>query len=532
MRLLCAAVASGEKAVQNYRVWRRELVWGDIPLSWQMMLPVLHENAIRHRIEDPLLDRIAGVRRYMWARSLRLMNLAKRVHRAFSDAGVPIAALKGSALVACGFVDRSARTMLDIDGLVPIDKVERAATVFAHLKMAPVHFRLESILARIVATRAVDGWAFSTATDEHFDLHWNALHLDRRIGADENLWRRIRHATFEGEPILVPSPEDLALQIATHGAKDFGPNILRGVSDLALLLRKCETFDWSLFIKDARAHSVGAHIAPIIQLTGEITDRADAILAAAELLEQSEPFERLEAGIPVGPSSRVVGLAVKAVQLVADQRRQSDQLFDANPLSSMGPALRNAHGTQTALSALGRQAYIALNRPARFRSLLANDANLALPDTRKLLPLQVGTALSISEMPEEHFLLGWSLAEKGGRWTDGPIAVTAILLPPELGEKLKIVINATPALMPAQPRMTTTIYVNNRFCTVRTYRYGIEDPELLISIAKIGKNNLILISFEFEKNLNPLHAGISHDVRQLGLFARNIRVENNSNSNP
>src|SRR4051794_39909226 len=123
---LIAALADGELAQDAFRLWRDQLDWNDLPATVRRVLPLLHHNMSRLNVTDPMLERIKGVRRYMWARNLWLVSLAKLVHSEFSRSGINAAALKGTSLVSCGLVDRTVRPMEDVDIVVQPDRLQDA----------------------------------------------------------------------------------------------------------------------------------------------------------------------------------------------------------------------------------------------------------------------------------------------------------------------------------------------------------------------------------------------------------------------
>ena len=267
--LLRAILGDGSIAREAYAEWRQDLDWSTIPAVSQRLLPILHHNATRLGIEDPLLRRIGGVRRYRWARNLRLMQLAKTVHIAFATAGIPVMALKGSALVAHRLIDRSIRPMEDLDILVRPDRIADAVDVLERLGMRAWPFRRDSLLRRLAPQAEVPGSAFRTANGEYVDLHWSAMHLDRRSDADVEMWQRSRSTDFEGACIRVPNSIDLVLQICGHGSQDGGAALLRAVVDTAIVVRGTAQFDWSMLLARAVQHRMSAVVSDALGILAD-----------------------------------------------------------------------------------------------------------------------------------------------------------------------------------------------------------------------------------------------------------------------
>src|SRR6476619_3545218 len=99
--LLKAALLDEDAAIAAYRAWRTTLDLETISYSQQRLLPLLQINLTRFGLEDPLVDRFRGIRRYFWVRNLKAMAFAKRVFTALDHMGVPFIVLKGAALIAC-----------------------------------------------------------------------------------------------------------------------------------------------------------------------------------------------------------------------------------------------------------------------------------------------------------------------------------------------------------------------------------------------------------------------------------------------
>ena len=197
------------------------------------------------------------------------MQLAKTVHGAFAKAAVPVMALKGSALVARRFVDRSIRPIEDLDILVPPDRVADAMDVLERLGMRASPFRRDLLWRRVVPQAELPGSTFRTAEGDYVDLHWNAMHLDRRRDADVQMWQRSRPTDFEGAPIRVPDPVDLVLQICGHGAQDGGAALLLAVVDTAMVIRATKPFNWGALLARAGHHRMSAVVSSAFGLLAD-----------------------------------------------------------------------------------------------------------------------------------------------------------------------------------------------------------------------------------------------------------------------
>jgi hypothetical protein len=525
--LLRAILADGEIARDAYAAWRRELDWSTIPPGWQKLLPILHHNATRLGIDDPLLKRMGGVRRYLWARNLRLMQLAKTVHGALVAAAVPVMALKGSALVAHRFVNRSIRPMEDLDILVPPDHVANAMDALEGLGMHAWPFRRDSVLRRVLPQAEVSGSAFRTAAGDYIDLHWNAMHLDRRPSADVPMWQRSCSIDFEGVHIRVPDPVDLVLQICGHGAQDGGAALLRAVVDTAILIRATTPFDWDALSARAGEHRMSAVVSDAFGLLADaigdedIAGARDALACQATLAEQIEAWaERCN------PGYRRPGL-IGVLAAAADYRRRRAALFCA-PLSAVLLAwMRADMCTRSVVAALARLVYLAARRPRLLRRLLASDRRLALPEAEELTPISGTADITKDDLGEAHFIAGWSLGEDAGRWTDGRIATLALRIDPADHGRPYLAFDLTCAVPIEGKPMEIKVYIADRFVTTRRFWPSVVDNTPLITSVPQQRGPfaaVVPITFEIAEPFQPAAATGSSDGRRLGLLLRAIRI--------
>lgn len=215
--LLKATLLDEAAAIAAYRAWRRTLDLETISYGQQRLLPLLESNLMRFGVEDPLVDRFRGMRRYFWVRNLKAMAFAQRVFAALDQIGVPFIVLKGAALIACHFAHRSLRPMDDIDILVPEGRVADAIAVLTAMNLHPQGIS-PRYLMRSRFRRFIPGSAF-VGPDQNIDLHWKALHLDLRPEADDRFWEAHRQTSLDGTPIRVLDPAHQLIHICAHAAQ-------------------------------------------------------------------------------------------------------------------------------------------------------------------------------------------------------------------------------------------------------------------------------------------------------------------------
>ena len=228
VQLLKAALLDGDAAIVAYREWRQKLDFLSLSYGQQRLLPLLQRNLTRLGVSDPLMNRFRGIRRYFWAQNLKAMTFATPVFAALDQADVPFIVLKGAALVACYFQDRSLRPMTDVDVLVPEERLADAVAVLEGANLFP-EYTSANQLEHYVRRRP--GWQF-VGPNGNMDLHWKALHLDLRSHADDSFWQARRRASLDGGADQCPRPGG---STASH-MRACGP-INRGRGDIPMASR-------------------------------------------------------------------------------------------------------------------------------------------------------------------------------------------------------------------------------------------------------------------------------------------------------
>jgi hypothetical protein len=525
--ILVASLADGERARTAYEYWREHTTWENIPVQWQRLLPLLHRNLTRAGVKDDFLERIKGVRRFMWARNLRLVALAKRVHHALSEAQIPDLFLKGASLVASRYMDRSVRPMDDVDILVPPEKVAATVRVLAELGFEPKLIRPASLLNRVLPERSLSGWAFANPEGEEVDIHWNAMHLDRRVDGDREAWLRARIVEFEGASIRVLDPTHQLLHICAHGVRDPDIGAIRWIADAVLVIRCANDIDWDLIVERARVHRLSAVMARALDLLGLLVELPVGRSTISKLHKQTTWPERVEVRAwNASPNQWQQGL-LGTVLAVQHLRRGRADLFDATFLSAFRNWLRAAAGTRGTISAIGRLVYLKLGQPDRLKRVLASDRRLALAVDDQI-PTAADLDLTVADGNEATFANGWSIAERSGRWTDGHTATLALRLEPPTRQLPILKFKVTAATPEAHPVIHSKIFVNDKRVLARRFERNLPEQREIILAAPMpaAPVRLMLVTFKIMNPYRPGHE--TSDTRSLGLMLTRMTVLSSS----
>lgn len=243
--------------------------------QWHRLVPLLWDHL---RAPDPslpvpapVLDALRDAARVSTARSLNLQHEMGRILALLDREGVPVILLKGAALVEAVYPHPGQRTMVDLDLLVPRADIERAHGLVQTLGYSVGGARVARDDDHVLATYhhhyplRRDGGAVIV------ELH-QGLVDDRPDFDVQGIWDRARPSDQGGHRHLLQAPEDLALHVAMHFAKDRMSRHESALGQLADLVRIVEQLpiDWDVTIERARASCVA--------------DRLFVALASAQLL--------------------------------------------------------------------------------------------------------------------------------------------------------------------------------------------------------------------------------------------------------
>ncbi len=519
LHLLRAAVLDGDCAVANFRAWRDNLDWNAMSEVWQRILPLLTANLTRIGVSDPLLHRLRGLRRYFWAQNLRHVETAKRVFAAFTAAGIPAVGLKGIAIVAAGYADRSARPMDDIDILVRQEDLRAAVDLLETMGFSPAWVSRQRFFERIVPHSGLPGWSFrSVDRGEEVDLHWNSMRLDQRRHADDSAWDNARYVDFDEGTVRVFSPSDQLLRVLAHAALDGDTRGIRWITDALAIVRG--GVDWSAFRGEALHHRISAVSARLLTTVESVASGTIAPAVVAQLSNDATIGERWEAhrflsGQPSSPLQH----HFKTAALL---RRRRDDLFAKNIAAVALPYFRTTMGTRSIWHAGLRAGFLAIGRPPALRRVLASDRHLALPSSDLLPVWGAGFGIPDDTISEAAFVRGWSVEEEGGRWTDGPSATIAWTVSENRPEEIRL--TGVPALHEAHPSITLSCFVDD--VSVGTARFELGKPNEILVLQippDLPRGRIATLTLDIDRPFVPKEHQTSTDTRALGYLLQEVR---------
>ncbi|MGQ9697824.1 MAG: nucleotidyltransferase domain-containing protein [Armatimonadota bacterium] len=195
---------------------------------------------------------------------VRLLGLAARnavaIHqleelaRAFSEAGIPVIALKGAAAVLWLYDDIACRVITDLDLLVPERHIDAAARTLEELGYSNKPAKSPEVARAAVLEKLDHGehlspyfrpGSFSIELHSNFLKRRQNLHL-----VPDEIWSRAVPASPDVPGLLRLSAMDFLLHAAVHYPQHIETGIppLKFLIDMALAVRKCsDEIEWELF---------------------------------------------------------------------------------------------------------------------------------------------------------------------------------------------------------------------------------------------------------------------------------------------
>lgn len=206
--LIHAALDKGQRGHLAFYKWKKRVELTDIDYPSQKMLAaVLH-----HLSTDTLSQQIREVVKFTWLKSQVLLDAGFRAQNALEGAGIPVAWIKGSAVLAHTSTNTAERPMEDVDLLIPAQYVSQAVHC---LQAVGFHSSADFELLHQpdLLTHNSHAIAFKDANGAEVDLHWHAFKGKFEPQLEEALWSRTSQSQLHGNEITVLGLEDLLLQV-------------------------------------------------------------------------------------------------------------------------------------------------------------------------------------------------------------------------------------------------------------------------------------------------------------------------------
>jgi hypothetical protein len=269
--LLLDATVPLPAARVDHRAWD-SLRWGQVlhAADWHRLSPILFCH-LEQKPDVPPAVRSALERAYLAAsaRSLFIAEAQRKVLDALLADKVPPLLLKGAALIETVYPDPAQREMLDLDILVPANRLAQATRALAPLGYRPIP---ETDGPAGPSTQLVPEPHHGPALVGQEQLVAVELHHHITIPGEGNrfdmgeMWAHARTSPRGGH--VLPSPEDLLLHVALHFTRNrlggsysrrHTGGALAQICDIARIVEH-EPVNWEALAASARRYGVDTRV--------------------------------------------------------------------------------------------------------------------------------------------------------------------------------------------------------------------------------------------------------------------------------
>jgi putative nucleotidyltransferase-like protein len=482
--LLQAALEEPDRALRCFIGW-----WQDVKLentggTEYRLLPLVYHNIGRLIPDAITAARVKGVAKHVWLSNQLNAALAKTVLNRLNAANIPSVIIKGSAMMAA-VSEKNTRLMGDCDILVDVDRAPQALATLRELGLTSPHeiscFTAADYSLLHGLTMVREG-----AQKALIDIHWRPF---RNVGTDEltrEFFEQSVPCLFSDQPTRRPCFPHMLLHVIVHGTEWAVVPRYDWFADAVLILRKAgSSFDWDLLAETAARYRLGSIVRRGL---GELTQTFDVPVPADAFrqLPRESFIDGAEARWRHRPPSRMRFGRRSIMKLQAYRRR--DLQLAGKPAWAVVPEIwRSVFGPPPRI---------------QLHAVMAADAN-------------------------DHiiYLSGWYEHERGGRWSNGPLAALSIQRAP--GRKADLLRIVGYPMQPA-PDQSQIIDVFSGWRRLGRLTWGVSSSKTCVGIVQLpvalSRREVLTLQFRIAKPTSPADVGPSEDVRQLGIFLQDIRT--------
>jgi hypothetical protein len=200
---------------------------------------------------------------------LELVKIAK----AFQAHEIPLIVLKGAFLAEFVYPDSAMRGMTDVDIMVRVNDLSRAAEVLVSLG----YQSKDDYFVENIPSTAHHLPGFFKKGGPRIELHWTILTLEDRRPIDiQVLWKRAVPVRISDADMLALCPEDLLLHICGHASYHHTFEVgLRALYDVKVIIdRYQKELDWPGFIQYTRDWHWERGVYIVLQLAKDLLGAA------------------------------------------------------------------------------------------------------------------------------------------------------------------------------------------------------------------------------------------------------------------
>lgn len=263
IRAACAV--DPDQAIHQWDLWRKSVRKLDkVEPGCARLFPRLYSVIRTCRPQDPDLPFLEETYRLTWFSNQRLLGGLAQFLDLTTPIGIPVMLFKGAAVLTTCYPDEGTCFMADIDVGLRRESLEQLTDALdqAGWRRRPLDALRGSPLHQSEPFAAPGG--------EPIEIHWDLLRWPALTVPEETIWEKPDTIRIRGRPCLIPSNEDLLLQILVRGFTSERIRQWRWMVDSTLLLRK-RRLNWDRFHAEALRRRVATMCAEALEFLGETT---------------------------------------------------------------------------------------------------------------------------------------------------------------------------------------------------------------------------------------------------------------------
>lgn len=252
--LLEATLLDGEAALAAFARWRAAFDFeGEHEAAAFGLLPLVHANMARLGLQDPVMARLGGVRRYGWTQGQRRQSAALAAVRLLAAGAIPVMLPRGPALAEDYYPEAALRPRQDIDLLVRAGDAETALRLLAQGGWKPNAALPAPGKARADYIALNPGIGLRSAAGIELILNWRAIGESSEPELERWFWASAETLDLGEVQVLRPGPGQLLFHALCNGLQARAAPSLLWVVDAAMILRqRGSVIDWPVFWAVAR----------------------------------------------------------------------------------------------------------------------------------------------------------------------------------------------------------------------------------------------------------------------------------------
>ena len=285
--LLRALVGPETEAGREWRKWCDAGGFEQLSPRTQQLLPTC--RLLRERLAPRTAELAFLKRAYLssWANNQRLFERLRTLLEALGREDCPGLVLKGAALAPIYYGDLGARSMGDVDLLVPEHQFPLAMQIMMANGWRPLHYRPE-----LFDTRFCHAIPMLNDRGAGVDLHCHVISQSCEVGADRAFWEQAVRFNADGVEATTLCTTDHLMHACAHGVWWVRDPPLRWIVDVVMILRsRRASIDWTRVGLQAKERGVGLRVGRALRFLFDLGLEVPVALAE-HLISEADWIER------------------------------------------------------------------------------------------------------------------------------------------------------------------------------------------------------------------------------------------------